>query len=129
MGWKGNSGWAKAGQLERIRPSEEVAWVAGIFEGEGSAGMWSTGSKRGQKAPQLSITNTQKDMLDEVVRIIGFGRVSPPYFPKKPNCNPIYKVSYSARKALYVAHLLLPFIKSNYKRNQLESLLKVEKKV
>lgn len=47
----------------------ESAWLAGLYEGEGHAGLYGTGQ------PCLAITSTDRDVLDEVHRIVGVGYV------------------------------------------------------
>lgn len=49
-------------------PDTFWAYFAGLFDGEGSLGMYSNG-------PRLSISNTHRGVLDEVNEVLGFGRV------------------------------------------------------
>jgi hypothetical protein len=54
----------------------DVAWAAGLFEGEGSVGM--TGRNKAPQ-PRMSIGMSDKDVLDEFARIVGIGKVYGPY--------------------------------------------------
>jgi hypothetical protein len=52
---------------------EQIAWVAGFFEGEGSATLGVTGARTYSR--RLSISNTERDVLDRAMRILGAGQV------------------------------------------------------
>lgn len=98
---------------------EELAWAAGIFEGEGTAGIYQR--KRGGKPKAaISIYNTQKDMIAEVLRIIGFGHMYTRQ--RKPEWSPEHSYYVSSNDANVVSTRLLPHVKSQYKRSQLSSI-------
>lgn len=48
----------------------EVAWAAGLFEGEGSFGLRANGTVL------VSVASTDRDVIDRFRRVIGTGRVS-----------------------------------------------------
>lgn len=49
--------------------SEEIAWLAGIYEGEGSC------SITNGRAIRIEITMTDKDIIDRICNLTGLGRV------------------------------------------------------
>jgi hypothetical protein len=52
------------------RKIEELAWAAGLFEGEGSCFVGS-----GQRQPVVALVTTDRDVLERFASIIGFGSV------------------------------------------------------
>lgn len=58
----------------------EIAWAAGLFEGEGSIN-WSTGSgtlpERHRPQARLVIGMTDRDVLERFARVVGHGTVRP----------------------------------------------------
>jgi hypothetical protein len=62
---------------------EELAWAAGLFEGEGC---FSAGSPYGQKA-QLAMTD--EDVVRRFHRVVGFGNVHE-YTQKVPDRKPMF---------------------------------------
>lgn len=92
--------------------AEEVAWAAGLFEGEG----WFTAGRSIGKAGvrrvtgQAGLASTDKDVLDRFARIVGVGRVN----PKIPNGYG-HKAQWvwmaqSIAEFAYVVNLLGPFL-------------------
>jgi hypothetical protein len=62
-------------------PREEIAWAAGLFEGEGC--MTITGGQ-----PVMRVASTDRDSTDRFYEIMGVGKVYGPYHqgpPRKPN--------------------------------------------
>ena len=62
-----------------------VAWVAGLFEGEGCIVM--------QSAPQLSITSTDEDVIRRLYSIVQRGVVYGPYQPSRGGRKPWWRWS------------------------------------
>lgn len=56
----------------------EVAWAAGVFEGEGSIGLANRGETR-SPTPVLRMNMTDRDVLERFYAIVGFGKVYGPY--------------------------------------------------
>lgn len=90
---------------------ENLAWLAGIFEGEGTI-RWTKaapkrddGSHPGGQSLDLSIAMTDEDVLRRVAEIAGVGKVFGPYQPKPETRKPIftYKVTGANGYALIVA--------------------------
>jgi hypothetical protein len=58
-------------------PKHEIAWAAGLFEGEGSVGCW--GARKSLRAVMYT---TDRDVLEKFVSVVGIGRISDR--PRKP---------------------------------------------
>lgn len=56
---------------------EQLAWVAGFFDGEGHVSEHSDG--RASHRPMLAISQKERGPLDRVEAAVGFGRVRGPY--------------------------------------------------
>ena len=85
----------KKRQLERVigtqyvgKPVPTIDWVAGIFEAEGIAGVY---KHRNRLEERVTITNTQKDMIESVRNTIGFGTI---LMKPKSNLNPKWHDAY-----------------------------------
>ena len=72
---------------------EELAWVAGFFDGEGCCTFKTNGNKNGYERKYAIITVSQVDpeVLEKCRRITGLGQVGGQYKPKQPNCQPSYR--------------------------------------
>lgn len=51
----------------------DLAWVSGLFEGEGCVG-WIDTRRRGNNAGYVTIAMVDKDIIDRVERVTGIGR-------------------------------------------------------
>lgn len=56
----------------------DIAWAAGLFEGEGCVRYWRTGARQ-WGTPQMSIGMTDLDVLQSFHRIVGVGTLNGPY--------------------------------------------------
>ena len=59
---------------------ENIAWAAGLFEGEGCVGVYGKpiGARGPRKSPAMKITMTDLDVLEKFQRIVGVGKVGGP---------------------------------------------------
>lgn len=71
---------------------ENLAWCAGIFEGEGYIGIKSRTRKNGalSKSPEMVVGMTDKDVVDRLGYLMGLGRITGP-FPSVYRTKPIWK--------------------------------------
>ena len=69
---------------------ENLAWAAGLFEGEGSI------IRRRKKETNLVLATTDFDVLSKFCSILGHGRIYGPY--TRPNTKPIWRWSCSGSK-------------------------------
>lgn len=69
---------------------ENLAWAAGLFEGEGSIGRHNL--KRGGR-PQwrMTMASTDEDVLRRFHEIVGVGHISGPYCHKNPKHKPYWQ--------------------------------------
>lgn len=103
----------------------EIAWAAGLFEGEGCFHI--TKTPYGGKVPVLSIQMTDRDVLEKFQRIVDSGRVSGPNVRPHPR-KPIYKIDVAERASVKrVTAAFLPWLGERRKARALEILALVEK--
>lgn len=57
------------------RNALDVAWAAGLFEGEGYLGAYSQAPKRGKVSITLGIGSTDRDVIERFRDIMGFGTI------------------------------------------------------
>lgn len=81
----------------------EVAWAAGLFEGEGSCGIGS-----GQRQPRLQLVMTDRDVVDRFAEVIGVGNVRTYHRP--PNKRYWQWSVQSQSDVLHVLNLLWPYL-------------------
>lgn len=96
---------------------EDLVWLTGFYEGEGTCGFYQARkpTKRGYfpKKLGLSIGQNEREVLEKVRDLVGYGYVS-----TRQTGHHVY--SCSGTKAHDLLQLLLPLMKSNYKRGQAE---------
>lgn len=93
----------------------ELAWAAGLFDGEGNAGTHV--SRTGPLGREylyltLQIGMADRATLERFAAAVGHGTVKGPYHSSsyKPHHAPMYRWSVQGRKAEAVANKLLPFL-------------------
>jgi len=99
---------------------EDIAWVAGIFEGEGTVELKHFADRNGYKC-QVSITNKDISLLKAVQKICGAGDIYTNGHPDE------YKWQIQRRgEARKFLLGILPYMKSDYKKHQVENWLYVD---
>lgn len=63
----------------------ELAWAAGLFEGEGSI---HAAEKRGRYCPGVQVGMTDQPVVQHLFEVMRFGAVYGPYAKRKPNWKP-----------------------------------------
>ena len=53
----------------------EIAWAAGLFEGEGNLYLQQTSGRRGPKQPQMSLAMTDRDVVERFREVVGEGTI------------------------------------------------------
>ena len=96
--------------------SEEMAYCAGFFDADGSVGVYRKGvgnKNRPSKHKRLHITftNTNKDVLEKIREILGYGGVHLKSKPKNPNWSQGHQLNIYSRQAAKVARFLIPYLK------------------
>ncbi len=73
-------------QQPRAMSEAEIAWLAGILEGEGC---WSRHSQSTTRW-WVAVRMTDKDIIDRLQAITGIGRVTKDPLPGRPGCKPCW---------------------------------------
>ena len=94
--------------LEQIgQKSIEIAWAAGLFEGEGCIAT-------DRNSRRLIIEMTDKDVMEDFVRIVGYGNLCGPHNTQKKDGikrKPTYRWSVCKRTEVSrILQLFLPFL-------------------
>lgn len=86
-------GWAKLG-ANLTKPfvvnREQLAWAAGIFEGEGTIATRRIGKREQDRAIVASIRMTDEDVIKRFHSIVKVGNVQGPSKPKNPKWKPLW---------------------------------------
>lgn len=89
--------------------TNETAWAAGLYEGEGHIGF--SGGRI-----QMRINSTDVDVLERFQQIFGVGKVYGPY-KSGPRCKPIYHwACYRRANVEMVVNQILPLLGERRKR-------------
>lgn len=89
-----------------------VAWAAGLFEGEGSAGIhWSRPRSNGIRSgsPQINIGMTDLEPLQWFKAAVVGGQIAGPY-QKRPGNKPIWTWAAEGKEARRIAALMRPYL-------------------
>lgn len=107
--------------------TEDLMWIVGFYEGEGSCGFYPTG--RGYYKLLVRITQLEPDVLLYIQETLGCGRV-------RERANGTTKAGIAKRVNFWICesrvariflNLILPHVKSPYKRRQIETALLKDK--
>ena len=101
----------------------EVAWAAGLWDGEGSAGAY----RMGQRLPimKLSLSQTNQEIVDRFFAAIGHvGRVYGPYPPHNTGRQPFWIWQLVGARSEEVMDRLWPYL-SSPKRLQYDAAVQV----
>lgn len=94
----------------------ELGWLAGILEGEGSFVLGTT--PKGYPRYEVTVSMTDEDVINELLRITGMGRIYGPYKKKKVQWKPSWK--WSVVKEADVKDLCLRVKPLMYRRRRLQ---------
>lgn len=88
----------------------DLAWAAGLMEGEGSFTCYPLKRRNNSYRVSVSMSMTDKDVLDTFCSVIGVGKVKGPYKgSKKPRYT--WEVQ-NFEECLKVSEMLLPYLHS-----------------
>jgi len=88
---------------------QEIAWAAGLFEGEGCLNSYARKGK-GSRGVQVRLAMTDRDAVDRFAAIVGVGSVHGPRI-KKAGQKPIFEwYVQDATEVQQVIELLLPWL-------------------
>lgn len=110
---------------EALRAEAELAWAAGLFDGEGSAGVYRQKTKRTRcgrsPAPRVQVGMTDRPALERLQRALGhLGSITGPY-RAKGSTQRHWNYVVASRQALRVAELLMPRV--TIKESELRSII------
>jgi len=74
----------------------EIAWLAGIIEGEGTF-VWNGGKK---KVPSMLVASTDLDVVEKIRDLVCPDRDIKTYRLNEKNCKPIHRISITKRVVL-----------------------------
>lgn len=114
--------------------NEQIAWAAGLFEGEGTIVHRKTnGSKNGWT---LSISSTDKDVLEKFFKIVGCGKLYGPYGyandsnRRREHHKPYWRWSVADKNGVIkLGNLFMPWLCFRRKEKLLECLQHLEENV
>ncbi len=94
-----------------------VAWAAGLFEGEGCI----TGNIRYPKQRHLAIAMTDRDVMENFVKIVGYGNLKGPY--NRPLRKPYWNWFIAKRiEVVRIVNLFLPYLGERRGTKAIEAL-------
>ena len=101
-------------QAQRFRQHEgrdmseaEAAWLAGLFDGEGSV-IWVKG--RTKKPVRIVITNTCLPLLNRILEVTGVGSISGPKHDGNPKHAAAYYWYCGSNTAVHLLRRMLPWL-------------------
>ena len=88
----------------------DIAWAAGLFEGEGSLSLTPVKNRPNSIKVSASLSMTDKDVVEKFQSVVNFGKVKGPYQPQVKT----YKVRWvwevqNQPEVLKLIELFLPF--------------------
>lgn len=103
---------------------EELAWAAGVFEGEGFIGTY---DYRGHRPSwMMSVEMTDEDVVRKLHRVMGLGKVYGPYLRKTGRCAdplPTWVWRLARRCDIYAACVaLFPFMGQRRQERMVEAI-------
>ena len=94
--------------------SEQCAYIAGFVDGEGSIGFNKVSCPHGRRkysyAGRLIIVNTDREVLEWMIAVVGFGSIQTRHHPNH-NWKTTYQLTWGARQLRAVLPLLMPYLK------------------
>lgn len=98
-----------------------MAWVAGLFEGEGSIGIRLPSVRAKTMRVTLQLVSVDRDVLVKLQSIAG-GKLYGPYGPYSTQRQPYYMWSVVNKEAQRWLHLMLPYLGDRRSKRAQEAL-------
>lgn len=104
----------------------DIAWAAGLFEGEGC--IFLSNNPNGSKQARLEIRMTDKDVLERFCEIVGRGEVKSRDYDQAPNSlKRVYKWGvYDCDSVRRILAMLLPYLGNRRSKKAYHVLKKIE---
>lgn len=115
----------------------ELTWIAGFYEGEGSAGFYRINRNRGHKLYKsyrlmVGISQIEKSILTWIKNTVEMGSIGTWKNNKRNQygwkCKPIYRFCLANDMARRFLKLILPYMKAKHKIKQAKEALAKDKK-
>lgn len=102
----------------------DLAYLAGLIDGEGTITLDRTANPRAFRAPMLSISSTDRELVDAAVQILGVGAVQVKSRSRAPDHHKTgYEYRVKRNAALYALGLVRPYIRHPEKLRRANLLL------
>ena len=102
----------------RSAPLADIAWAAGLFEGEGCFNAYLRGEKHGV---QMRLGMTDGDVIAHFAAVVGRGKTRGPIMSTHPNHKPIFEwYSTTAADVKDLIDILLPWLGARRRARALE---------
>lgn len=102
-----------------MTPEQEIAWAAGLFEGEGC---FSHGGDPSAPRVQMRLGMCDRDVVERFARIVGVGRIALRAAQPQKNQREFWDWGVSGDDAVALAERLLPFLGERRTRRGHETL-------
>ena len=98
----------------------DIVWAAGLFEGEGSI----TFDRNNQHTRKLSMSMTDKDVMERFVDVVGYGNLRGPYrYEKSGNKLPYWQWAFSKKKEVVrILKMFLPYFGKRRSERAIEAI-------
>ena len=90
-----------------LSDKEKLIFLSGVFEGEGNFGYYKHG--KGTKQIELSVTMTDKDVVDKFFEYFNKGYVCSPK-PRETYYKKLYKWKATGLEALKIINIMIPYL-------------------
>ena len=90
------------------KPNTELAYLAGVFDGEGSFGMWSRGKKK-TKDFRLSVEMIDTDIILRFLKYFKKGSITT-LDPRKEGYQRTFRLRVCSEEARVILREMLPFL-------------------
>lgn len=89
----------------------ELAWLAGLLEGEGSF-MLDRNHQAGRvhRYPKIVVGMTDRDVIEHAARLFGTGVYNVPPDPRRPHGKAAYRTHVTGRRAAELMRAMLPWL-------------------
>ncbi len=104
---------------------ENIAWLAGLMEGEACFVLCFKQNQNGTRYPwfSVSVNMTDGDVVDKAARITGMGNYSGPWPQKNPKHKPFYRWNVTKREYVYALLVALYPFMGLRRKAKIESIL------
>lgn len=101
----------------------ELAWLAGLLEGEGSFLMYRCHvGGREYRYPKISVNMTDRDVIEHAARLLGGNKMYPLPPSKEPNRKPAFRAHVSGWKAAELMRQAYPLL-GHRRRARIDEIL------